>query len=167
MFRCNCGRSFTTPQGLGYHKKFCGNYRIFLDGKYECKIGPDGKKVFIHREKMEQKLGRDLKSGELVHHKDEDKQNNESDNLELSDNSNHARHHFPIGGLQGGGGKSFGPKPEIQGSKNGFSKLTENQVSEIKQLLNLNESCSSIAEKYDVGYYTIYYIRTGKTWKHV
>ena len=28
MNKCNCGREFTSPQGLGYHKKRCGNIGI-------------------------------------------------------------------------------------------------------------------------------------------
>jgi len=43
MVECECGRKFTTPQGLGYHKKFCGKKKISLDRGYEYYIGNDGK----------------------------------------------------------------------------------------------------------------------------
>ena len=35
----------------------------------------------VHREAAEDKLGRSLRRGEVVHHKDRDKQNNSEDNL--------------------------------------------------------------------------------------
>lgn len=35
----------------------------------------------VHRENAEDKLGRKLKKGEVVHHKDRDKKNNEEENI--------------------------------------------------------------------------------------
>lgn len=47
-----------------------------------------------HRIVMEEKLGRALLPGEIVHHIDEDKRNNHPDNLELfASASEHSRHH--------------------------------------------------------------------------
>lgn len=46
-----------------------------------------------HRLIMEEKLGRKLSSDELVHHKNEDKADNEPDNLELTNRSEHAKYH--------------------------------------------------------------------------
>jgi hypothetical protein len=43
---------------------------------------------------MESILGRRLRSDEIVHHKDENKKNNEPGNLELMTRAEHARHHF-------------------------------------------------------------------------
>jgi hypothetical protein len=42
---------------------------------------------------MENHLGRNLKRGEEVHHKDENKSNNALSNLELKSHSDHARDH--------------------------------------------------------------------------
>jgi hypothetical protein len=42
---------------------------------------------------MEQHLGRLLRPGEIVHHKDEDKRNNGLENVVLTNRSSHARHH--------------------------------------------------------------------------
>src|SRR6185437_882323 len=50
----------------------------------------------LHRVLMENKLGRLLTDEEDVHHKDEDKTNDEVDNLEVLSHSGHARHHRPI-----------------------------------------------------------------------
>ena len=48
-----------------------------------------------HRVTAEQKLGRPLESGEIVHHRDETKTNYEASNLEvLPSQSDHARLHF-------------------------------------------------------------------------
>ena len=47
----------------------------------------------LHRVVMENKLGRLLLEGEDVHHKDEDKQNDSPENLEIKSKSDHARHH--------------------------------------------------------------------------
>jgi len=56
--------------------------------------------------------------------------------------------------------------PWIKGSKNPNSKLTEDDVREIKRLLPTREM-SWIAKKYGVHYGTIYQIKSGQTWKHV
>jgi hypothetical protein len=54
---------------------------------------PDGswRRVYQHREVMEQKLGRPLEPWENVHHLDGDKANNDPANLELLDHATHAR----------------------------------------------------------------------------
>ena len=39
--------------------------------------------VYLHRLVMENKVGRYLIKGEIVHHKDDNKLNNSSDNLEI------------------------------------------------------------------------------------
>lgn len=61
----------------------------------------DGKTGYVkrngrheHRSVMEERLGRPLKSDEIVHHRDENKRNNADDNLELTDRAGHARIHF-------------------------------------------------------------------------
>lgn len=53
------------------------------------------------------------------------------------------------------------------GISNGQSKLTENDVSEIKKLLRAGEYQADIAKKYNVGKLTINSINTGKRWRHI
>lgn len=53
----------------------------------------NGDRMLHHRYVMEQHLGRKLRSDEIVHHKDEDKQNNDISNLEIMTRSQHASHH--------------------------------------------------------------------------
>lgn len=47
----------------------------------------------LHRVVMENKLGRLLENNEVVHHKNEDKVNNNPENLEIINRSDHSRHH--------------------------------------------------------------------------
>lgn len=47
-----------------------------------------------HRVVMEKKLGRKLKTNELVHHIDHDKHNNHPNNLQLVTRAEHARIHL-------------------------------------------------------------------------
>ncbi len=64
-------------------------------GKY--KKGRRGKKtVYTHRVVMEQKLGRALARHEIVHHKNEDRSDNDLDNLELTNTKDHSRHHMLV-----------------------------------------------------------------------
>jgi hypothetical protein len=54
--------------------------------------------VLLHRVVMENYLGRLLNENEVVHHKDENKKNNNIDNLELMDRVEHVSYH---GKMQG------------------------------------------------------------------
>lgn len=49
--------------------------------------------VLEHRIVMENKIGRLLTDDEIVHHKDENKKNNNPDNLEIKTNEEHSREH--------------------------------------------------------------------------
>lgn len=53
-----------------------------------------------HRIVAEQKLGRPLEPGEIVHHIDGDKRNNHPDNLAVMTQSEHARLHYKQGDLR-------------------------------------------------------------------
>jgi hypothetical protein len=70
-----------------------GGRRVRYDGYVEVWT-PDGPRL-EHQCVMEQALGRKLVAGEVVHHIDRDKQNNELSNLELTTQSAHAREHSP------------------------------------------------------------------------
>ena len=68
--------------------------------------------AYEHRLVAEQKLGRRLEPGELVHHKDENKQNNHPDNLEVvASNAEHFVHHRKAGSNKQLPGE---PNPEIE-----------------------------------------------------
>ena len=67
----------------------------------------------LHRVLMENRLGRLLTSGEHVHHKDEDKTNDDPNNLELMTASEHAAHHRHVDAIECRCpcGKAFSIKP--------------------------------------------------------
>lgn len=51
------------------------------------------RKTDMHRQAAARKLGRPLTADELVHHKDEDKTNNTSTNLDVTSRSVHTSEH--------------------------------------------------------------------------
>jgi hypothetical protein len=159
MYICKCGRKFKTSQGLGKHKKYCENYEEFLDNGYKCKIGNDGNIIYIHREVLEQKIGRKLKPGELSHHKDDNKLNNDPDNLELTSHSKHAKHHY----------KKIDQtnNKHVRGSDHPNSKLTEKEVKEIKLKLKEGVLQKTLCLKYNVSKNIISSIYKERTWKHI
>jgi hypothetical protein len=66
--------------------------RINSQGYVEYTVGPNnGRRV--HDVKMEERIGRKLLPDEIVHHIDEDKQNNDWDNLALMTHAAHSRLH--------------------------------------------------------------------------
>jgi hypothetical protein len=46
-------------------------------------------------------------------------------------------------------------------------KLSEDQVREIKKRLATGETAKSVAQDFPISHYTVWGIRSGKTWKHV
>jgi HNH endonuclease len=58
------------------------------------RIAINGKRIYLHRYLMEQKLGRSLGLDEHVHHKDKNPENNNINNLELITNSDHSKLHY-------------------------------------------------------------------------
>ncbi len=156
MFICECGRVCKSKNGLGYHKRFCGN--LGIDNGYQYRIGQLGETVYIHREVMEQKLGRKLRPGELVHHKDENKLNNDPDNLELTFRNIHIKTHMD---------KLNNNRTQIRGSKIGISKLDDEKVKQIKLLFVEEKNNCEIARMFKVNEATIRAIRKGKNWTHV
>lgn len=100
-----CAAIFTSPRMTDLNKKmnpermtFENRLRI-REGRLRTSPGCKSYKkylgVHVHRIVAADKLGRKLKKGEIVHHKDENIHNNHPDNLEvLASQSDHARHHM-------------------------------------------------------------------------
>lgn len=75
------------PRGQGTISKKYG-YRL---------VACNGRQKAEHRVVMEEALGRQLTSGEIIHHRDGNKTNNALSNLEITNRRDHARMHHPIG----------------------------------------------------------------------
>ena len=82
----------------GPHKNWTYAKRVNRDG-YVVMYGgnhpyAEGRLMIAeHIMKMELRLGRRLRKGECVHHKDENKRNNADTNLELQQHAQHSRMH--------------------------------------------------------------------------
>lgn len=157
MYKCECGREFTTPHGFSRHKKTCGEIRVDKHSGYQYFLDSDGKVVHIHRHVMEQKLGRKLKRNKIVHHDDENKLNNDSDNLSLTSYSGHAKIHYK--GMPR-------PKNQARGSSHGHSKLSEDDVLNIRNLYHSGYTQMEISKMYNVSHKTIWDV-INRTWKHL
>ena len=94
-------------------------------------------------------LGRPLRPKEVVHHKNQQRDDDRPENLHVfPSQSEHVAHH----------------NRSIKRAK----KLTEDQVREIKQLLQQSLlSCRSIGRRFGVAGETIRSIRKGRYWKHI
>jgi predicted XRE-type DNA-binding protein len=112
---------------------------------------------YIHRLVL-MVFNRSPKDNEECNHKDGDKSNNHLSNLEWMthyDNMLHCREVLNV-------------KVDNRGEKCGNSKLKEEQVKEIRDLLKCGKlTQKEIAKIYKVKNNTISYIKTGKTWKEV
>lgn len=106
-----CGKEFKiTAQQLAHPGwgRFCShkcekansNFRFMKNG-YWCVKAPDHPKsydkgyYYEHILVAENKIGRYLRKGEVVHHIDGDRLNNNPENLEVTTKSNHSKHHCP------------------------------------------------------------------------
>lgn len=108
-----------------------------------------------HRVVMELHLGRKLKSSEIVHHKDGNRQNNSIDNLVIMSRSEHCKEHS---------GDLFKKLKKRKGEQVPSSKLNESMV---KEILTSNKTYKELAEAYNVTPENICHIKKRNTWRHV
>lgn len=93
-----------------------------------------------------------------VNHKDGDKRNNRLDNLEYCTHAENTAHAYDIGLHDG----------SLQGERNGRSRLTSEQVQEVRTLYATGQhSIPQLGRRFGVGKSTIGYIVQGATWKHL
>tara|TARA_S200002703_G_C3717764_1_gene220507 strand:+ start:216 stop:725 length:510 start_codon:yes stop_codon:yes gene_type:complete len=112
------------------------------------------KQHLVHRLVMAAFVG-ECPEGHEVDHIDGDKTNNRLENLEYVTRQENSDRAIAMG------------LRDNKGEKHGRSKLTEQDVRDIKDRLWNGESQSSIAADYPVGTTTISHIYTGFTWKHI
>ena len=70
-----------------------GRWMIPVPDGYKGKSYIGGRYVYEHRYLMEQKIGRLLRPGEVIHHKNGDKLDNRMENLEIKGHREHVRDH--------------------------------------------------------------------------
>lgn len=81
-----------------HHMKRYGPYKSTPGHLFYIDRSDDGtsKSIWVHREMMEQHLGRKLMRHEIVHHKNEVKADNRIENFEITTQPEHARHHHVL-----------------------------------------------------------------------
>lgn len=114
-----------------------------------------GKTISVHR--IVAKVFCSKKNGhECVNHLDGNKKNNFYKNLEWCTYSRNVKHSY-----------DFLKNKAAKGEKNGGSKLTENQVLEIKKMIKDGKTGRHIAGQYNVSPATISRIKNNRKWKHL
>ena len=73
-----------------------GGVWVDIEGYISFRFVKGGKTYRFHRWFMEQRIGRKLKSCELVHHRDENRLNNAPDNLRVVTHARHRSIHQPV-----------------------------------------------------------------------
>jgi hypothetical protein len=91
-----------------------------------------------------------------VNHIDGDKGNNHYLNLEWTDNSGNQRHAFD-NGLQN----------DRRGEKHNLHKLKEEQVFQIRLLVQQGLGLKAIADMYGVSRHCVFDIKKGRSWTHI
>ncbi len=108
--------------------------------------------------KLEVKLGRRLKPGEEVDHKDGNFRHNKFSNLQVLSGIENRRKSFTEDGNK--------PLKPMKGSKNPNSKLDENDIRTIRKL-GKNKTFKSIAKLFTIHPTLVGKIVNRKRWKHV
>ena len=95
---CGCGEETTTaPNGVrrtwraGHNRRVIGS-QGWIEGGYRY-LKHDGRKIAEHRLVVEEREGRRLLPGEVVHHVDDNPLNNDPDNLVILSRAEHHRLH--------------------------------------------------------------------------
>lgn len=91
-----------------------------------------------------------------INHIDGDKLNNRADNLEYCSHLENITHAITAGLWD-----------SRKGQKHGRAKLSDSDVSAIRQRIAFGESLTSIARYFGVSHGTISNIKTGKVWVHI
>jgi hypothetical protein len=97
----------------------------------------------------------DVPDGQEINHKNLNKADNRIDNLELLTHAGNVQHAFAAGVV-----------PALRGKRNGRSKLTASQVTEIRALLANGVPRRAIGRRFGVSHVAINHIAHGRNWNH-
>ena len=128
---------------------------------------PDGTTRDEHRLVMEEHIGRKLEWFEIVHHKDEDKSNNDLDNLEIVLLPKHSSMHYIRRLVKHTEDTKDKIRKKLQGSNSSSTILKESDVLEIRRRLGSGETLRKLADDYLVSPRTILRIKKRETWSHI
>jgi hypothetical protein len=128
---------------------------------------PDDTTRDEHRLVMEKHLGRRLKWYEVVHHKDEDKKNNDFDNLEVVLLPKHSSMHYVRRLVKHTEDTKNKIRKKLQGSNSSSTILKESDVLEIREKLGMGATLRGLADEYLVSPRAILRIKKRETWKHI
>lgn len=129
--------------------------------KYKKIKLPDGTTRDEHRLVMEKHLGRRLSSDEIVHHKNEDVNDNRIENLELMARSEHSRLHITPEKIA-----KLNKHIILKGSELGTSKLKEKDIPTVRELAE-RLGPKRTSEIFHVSEKCVRLVRDRKTWRHV
>lgn len=133
----------------------CDSHEQMNNGYFT--ISKNGKRVYMHRHVYQECFG-EIPDGNVVRHLCHNKKCINPEHLKAGTQYENIHDTIREGITN-------------SGSRNGMSKLNEEQVTLIKKELRENkasiEFMKSLGEKFGVSRYTIQTIHRGKTWKHV
>jgi DNA-binding Xre family transcriptional regulator len=114
-----------------------------LDGYIMERLGVGEQHQRQHRRIASEKVGRPLTKGEIVHHIDEDRSNNDQNNLEVLTHKQHKQVHF-------GGEKSH------------LAIFTDQQIFDMLDLVLAGKRSKDVAKQYGISEQTLCSIRMGR-----
>jgi len=127
----------------GKNKNWKGGRAVTEEGYVTTQV--NGKRVLEHRHVMETYLGRPLTNKEIIHHLDENKQNNVIGNLEVTMRDIHtSRHNIKT--------------PVIK-------KLTKHSVHRIREFNSVGISRKELSEAFHISRRHLHDIISGKYWR--
>lgn len=166
--------------GWPYEASNTGVLRSILSGKpivptithngYEkCTFQVDNNRrdVRVHRAVAEAWIGT-IGPGMVVNHLDADKLNNSPCNLEITTPSGNEAHAVSLGLKASGARNGTHTKPytRVSGSRQGLSKLKEENIPVIRGKIMAGESLAQISRHFGVSKQVIWGIKEGKLWKN-
>ncbi len=135
-----------------------------------------GKKKRLSHIVMEKMIGRSIKKGEVVHHKNDDTSDNRPENLEVMTISEHIKHHMPRDyskyGVSAAEDKSLWSKrynrakAAAKGIPPRITKIDKKAYFEIRDMLTAGIQKKEIAEKYNINRSIVYRIGKGTRLQH-